>query len=95
MFSKTYLKEPAGTNQESERLRNRLAAEASSHWKQGETHRQFMRIMARERGVVFQQGVSGPYVGEFFERAPMRDVLVRPMARDAIERLAFSRRPVG
>jgi hypothetical protein len=77
MFSKTYLKQPAGSNQDSERLRNRLAAKSWELTGQNEYVRAtFARLVEVESGSRLPYGPGGPDVGRFFrETQEFRDVL--------------------
>jgi hypothetical protein len=101
MFSKTYLKQPAGQNKDSARLRNRLGAFA---WKMDEATRgAFVQLVEAETGAKVPYGVATHDVGKFFATAEMRDVLdavtcmtralrERYGARDAEEWIAFCQR---
>jgi hypothetical protein len=76
MFSKSYLKEPAGQSKDSERLRNRIARGAREFMQDGELRHAFVVEMEQEAGAEVHHGGAAPgFVAEFFREAPMRDVL--------------------
>lgn len=76
MFSKTYLKQPAGQAQDSERLRNRLARCA---WDQTKSRNgvceEFAASVEQETGARVPVGPGGYDVGRFFRESDMRDLL--------------------
>ena len=81
MFSKTYLKEPAGQNKDSARLRRRLGA--YGHSDDLLMRREFVELVQAETGAAVRPGVVPYDLRAFFDGAEMRDVLdaVTCMAR--------------
>ncbi len=76
MFSKTYLKQPAGQAKDSERLRTRIARRAWDQTRDSTHAREmFARRVEQETGADVPSGMDGYSVDKFFRNAPMRDVL--------------------
>src|SRR6266436_5087264 len=75
MFSKTYLKQPAGANQESRRLRNRLGAFVHEVADLRGTVNEFAELVQIETGAVVPNFGAGYLIEEFFHKAEFRDVL--------------------
>jgi hypothetical protein len=74
MFSKTYLRQPAGQT-DSERLRNRLAARAAEQLRDDATRTLFVQRVEQETGARVPRGIATWDVAGFFRQADMRDIL--------------------
>lgn len=87
IFSKTYLKVPAGSVADSKRLRARLAAfylELIGRQPHEQVTPHFIQTFERETGAIVTRGVNGPRVDDVFHKAELRDLL------DAVTIMAFA-----
>jgi hypothetical protein len=69
MFSKTNFKQPAGANQDSRRLRNRLVAAAHELAYLRDIVNDFAKLLQRESGAVVPNFGAGYDVEKFFREA--------------------------
>jgi hypothetical protein len=98
MFSKTYLKQPAGTNHDSARLRNRLSAAALTMPDYQKSR--FVDSLRIETGANLELGTASYVIRRFFPNAEMRDILdavtcmanAIEIARDRAGWIAFCQR---
>ena len=74
MFSKIYLRQPAG-QKDSQRLRNRLAARAAEQLRDDATRTLFVQMVEQETGARVPRGIATWDVAAFFRQADMRDIL--------------------